>query len=57
MRKLCVVLALVGSVAPAAAEVGPPVDVASRARGAGKVVVAASSTFGPSLKPTSLATS
>jgi hypothetical protein len=40
MRKLCVVLALLGSVAPAAAEVGPPVDVASRARGAGKVVVA-----------------
>jgi len=40
MRKLCVVLALLGSVAPAAAEVGPPVDLATRARGAGKVVVA-----------------
>jgi hypothetical protein len=40
MKKLCVVLALVGFVTPAAAEVGPPVDVASRARGAGKVVVA-----------------
>ena len=40
MKKLCVALALVGSVMPAAADVGPPVDVASRARGAGKVVVA-----------------
>ena len=31
---------LVASAIPALAEVGPPVDVASRARGAGKVVVA-----------------
>ena len=40
MKHLFVALALAWSVAPAMAEVGPPVDVASRARGAGKVVVA-----------------
>ena len=40
MRSLFVVFSLVASAIPALAEVGPPVDVASRARGAGKVVVA-----------------
>ena len=40
MKHLFVALALAWFVAPAMAEVGPPVDVASRARGAGKVVVA-----------------
>ena len=40
MRKLFAVFVLVAAVIPAAAEVGPPTDVASRARGAGKVVVA-----------------
>lgn len=40
MRRLCVALALAGWATPALADVGPPVDVASQARGAGKVVVA-----------------
>ncbi len=40
MRSLFVLFGLVASAIPALAEVGPPVDVASRARGAGKVVVA-----------------
>ena len=40
MKSLLVVFGLVASAIPAVAEVGPPPDVASRARGAGKVVVA-----------------
>src|SRR5262245_15149759 len=40
MKRLLVVLALVGAVAPARAQGGPPADVASRAKGAGRVVVA-----------------
>jgi len=40
MRSLCLLFGLVAWAAPVVAEVGPPVDVASRARGAGKVVVA-----------------
>ena len=40
MRSLFVLFGLVASAIPAIAEVGPPVDVATRARGAGKVVVA-----------------
>ena len=40
MRSLFVLCGLVASAIPAIAEVGPPVDVATRARGAGKVVVA-----------------
>jgi hypothetical protein len=40
MSRLLVALALAGLASTASAEVGPPSDVASRARGAGKVVVA-----------------
>jgi hypothetical protein len=40
MARLLVMLAVLGSAAPALAEVGPPVEIAQRARGAGKVVVA-----------------
>ena len=40
MKRLLVVLALVGAAAPARAQGGPPADVASRAKGAGRVVVA-----------------
>ena len=40
MRSLFVMFGLIAAAIPAVAEVGPPVDVASRARGAGKVVVA-----------------
>ncbi len=40
MKRLFVVLALMGSVVPASAQGGPPADVASRAKGAGRVVVA-----------------
>ena len=40
MKKMCAVLLLLGAVTPTAAEVGPPIDVARQARGAGKVVVA-----------------
>lgn len=40
MSRLLATLLLVGLATTASAEVGPPTDVASRARGAGKVVVA-----------------
>jgi hypothetical protein len=40
MKRLFVVLALVGAVVPARAQGGPPADAASRAKGAGRVVVA-----------------
>lgn len=40
MKSLCLLVGLLAWTAPALAEVGPPADLASRARGAGKVVVA-----------------
>ena len=40
MKSLCMLVGLVAWAAPVLADVGPPVDVATRARGAGKVVVA-----------------
>jgi hypothetical protein len=40
MKRVLVMVALVWSGVPATAEVGPPVDVATRARGAGTIVVA-----------------
>ena len=50
MRNLLVLLAVCALTTPLAAEIGPPVDLATRARGAGKVVVArvvdVQSTFG-----------
>jgi Mrp family chromosome partitioning ATPase len=52
MRTLLVLVLLVGSVTPISAEIGPPVDLATRARGADLVVVArvvdVASTFGAS---------
>ena len=50
MRNLLVLLAVCALTTPLVAEIGPPVDLATRARGAGKVVVArvvdVQSTFG-----------
>jgi len=40
MKSVVLAVALLGVAVPVLAEVGPPADVASRARGAGKVVVA-----------------
>ena len=40
MKRTVFALAILAAAAPAFAEVGPPADVASRARGAGKIVVA-----------------